>query len=318
VVTTHGYGGVEGLAQQAERWSGVVARGVAVVIVRVRGYPGSTNDTGAIWDEPGGWITWGLPSGLSSPVEALGWVYPLAVGDVVNAMRAAWRRFQAPVWLHGESLGGGLAIAAASHAGGVLGAGASGADESFRGSGSESGVGVRADPDGGGAGVVVPSVDRLVIGLPSMGDWGWRWRVAERLGPGVCGTLGDVRAAAQARGARAQDLIETLRLVDSAVLARRVLGTVLCKLALCDEVVPAPSACAVFNGLGTAPGRKWRFVVPYGHADAGLTNARRHALFERILGEFLDPETEPERVCARWRGVLDRPGEVPRGSSGGR
>jgi len=61
-------------------------------------------------------------------------------------------------------------------------------------------------------------------------------------------------------------------------------------------MVPAPAAASVFNALATDPARKWRHVVKYGHFDGGIADMRRHAAFEKLVVEFLDPAKEPEET----------------------
>jgi hypothetical protein len=63
-------------------------------------------------------------------------------------------------------------------------------------------------------------------------------------------------------------------------------------------VVPAPSAAAVFNALGTPRALKWRYVVRYGHFEGGIRDARAHARFERLAERFLDPAVEPTGIDA--------------------
>jgi hypothetical protein len=84
------------------------------------------------------------------------------------------------------------------------------------------------------------------------------------------------------------------------VHAGRVRCPVLCKLAERDEIVPAPTAGAVFNGLRVDPGMKWRFVVPHGHAETGLANAAGTLEFERCMTDFLDPGIEPAAAMRGW------------------
>ena len=73
----------------------------------------------------------------------------------------------------------------------------------------------------------------------------------------------------------------------------------------------------MFNALGVDPGLKWRFVVPAGHAEVGLANARRHALFERCAAEFLDPDADPSAVMAEWEDrLLAVPNEAPPADAG--
>ena len=65
---------------------------------------------------------------------------------------------------------------------------------------------------------------------------------------------------------------------------------------VCDDVVPAPSAAAVFNGLASP--RAWRFVTRFGHYDGGVADARRHVLFARLHPSFADPAVDPEEAVA--------------------
>ncbi|MFG0259264.1 MAG: hypothetical protein ACF8LK_02840, partial [Phycisphaerales bacterium JB041] len=104
---------------------------------------------------------------------------------------------------------------------------------------------------------------------------------------------------------------DTLHLCDAAVHARKVRAFTLCKLALRDEVVPAPSAAAVFNALGTDPGDKWRFIVEQGHTEPSLALGRRLAIYERCAADFLDPTREPAASMEPWECVLERGDRVP-------
>jgi cephalosporin-C deacetylase-like acetyl esterase len=140
-------------------------------------------------------------------------------------------------------------------------------------------------------------VDRLVIGLPTLADWPWR---AVHAAPSV-GTGAEIdallRRSAEAMRGR---ILERLRLIDPVIHAPQVRIPVLCMLAERDEVAPAPAAAAAFNALASDPGRRWRFVVPCGHCDAGILNARRHALFERCAADFLDPARSTRDSMAGW------------------
>ena len=49
----------------------------------------------------------------------------------------------------------------------------------------------------------------------------------------------------------------------------------------------------MFNALGSSPGAKWRYVTRFGHFDGGLGDLRRHAAFDRLAAEFLDPAVDP-------------------------
>lgn len=282
LVTTHGYASPEPLADAARRWKAVAARGVAVLAVRVRGYPGSRLDTGDWSAEPGslGWVTRGFPATPNRPEDLLGWSLPQGVADVACAVRALgqWLRSRAgapgdgagapPVFLHGESFGGGLAVMATAQ---------------------------------------MPwewaRVERLVLGLPTFGDWAWRFADPARLALGSGAELARLfRSLGEEGTARA---LEVLRVCDAAVHASEVRAAALCKLALRDEVVPAPAAAAVCNALGTDPGRKWRFLVGEGHTEPSVAEGRRLALFERCAADFLDPGVEPREAMAAWAGAME-------------
>jgi cephalosporin-C deacetylase-like acetyl esterase len=196
-----------------------------------------------------------------------GWILPGAVADVVNAFRALRAELpeDAPVSIAGESLGGGLAVIGAAQLMGRL------------------------------------RVHRLAIGLPSLGDWEWRLSRASGVQSGLGAEVDDyLRRHPATRDQAAQ----RLALCDAAVHARKVVCPTLCKLAIRDDVVPAPAAAAVFNSLGTSPAVKWRFQVGYGHFDAGLSDLRRHGLFERLAGRFLDPREDLGVLMPRWSDAL--------------
>lgn len=196
------------------------------------------------------------------------WVIGDAVADVVNACRAASEMFDgARLFLHGESFGGGLGVVAAS----VLGP-------------------------------FVPC-ERLLLGLPTLGDWNWRLSAED----GSRARYGSGRQVAEfiARNrADEESIIQTLRHFDAVVHAARVSCPTICKLALRDEVVPAPTAAAVFNALGTSPGLKWRFLTRYGHFDGGVADVRRHAMFERLCTDFVASEESPGELMRRWEAEL--------------
>ena len=101
---------------------------------------------------------------------------------------------------------------------------------------------------------------------------------------------------------------------DAAVHAPRVRAHVLCELARRDEVVPAPTAAAVFNGLGASPGSKWRFVIPYGHVEGNVATLRRRALFRRCAHDFLDPGRLPREAMLVWEGILHEGERGPDGA----
>lgn len=264
LVALHGYTDVPRLAAEEDRWRGLCAHGVAVFCIRVRGFPGSQSDAPAAAQNPLGWITHGLDTPISKPSEAasaaLSWVLPQAVADVALACMAVARRFgpTTPVSLFGESFGAALAVMAVGQL-----------EDHLR-------------------------IARLVIGLPSLGDW--PWRIQHRAG----GVGSQVEQFLRLHSAQHERMAHLLRLLDTVVHAPLVRCPTLCKLAERDDVVPAPTCAAVFNAIGSDPGLKWRFVVPFGHFDGGITNARRHAEFERAVGTFLDPAFNPLLDPAPW------------------
>jgi cephalosporin-C deacetylase-like acetyl esterase len=266
VVTTHGYGRPGTLSEEAARWEPFAARGVAVLMLRVRGFPGSQSDAGDLLAGPFGWIASGLETPVNSAAGTSDWVLSGAVADVVNACRAMhqWlgERGKDPgLYLHGESFGGGLAVLASAQLAGRI------------------------------------PVERLALALPTLGDWPWRLSRPAR-GPGAGSVGADVDRFLIAHRALEAQVATTLRLFDATVHAHAVRCPVLCKLALRDDVVPAPSAASVFNALSTPPGLKRRLVTAFGHFDGGLADLRRHAEFERLVGRFLDPGVPPLEALA--------------------
>lgn len=256
VVTTHGYHmPAEEPISDTSPWSD---RPLAVIKLRVRGYPGSQLDTGDLTARPEGYAAIGLEvPGASILFDA--------VADLVNTVRAARARFGAkvPIYLHGESFGAGLAIVAASMLPRAL----------------------------------APA--RLVIGVPTLGWWSWRLAHKAFVGAGH-----DIAESIARHRERAEAMMESLGMLDAVVHGRRVTGAALCKVAERDEVVPAPTAAAIYNALGSDPGRKWRFVTRFGHFDGGLADLRRHALFERLAGAFLDPTENLDALMADWEPSL--------------
>lgn len=279
VVVLHGYERPIPLAQEDDVWAPLISRGVAVLALRIRGFAGSLVDTGD-WSSPS-WICRGLDvpvtstrpeGGDSTCTDLMAWSLPLGIADVVNACRALARHLGpgVPISLSGESFGGALASIAAG----------------LFATHPELGV----------------EIARLQIALPTFGDW--KWRLASERLTRAGGSQREVRDLLVQEASRADELVERLRICDTAVHAQRIKCPVLCKLALRDEVVPAPSAAAVYNALYSPPGRKWRFVTPYGHFDGGIRNARRHALFDRCTIDFLDPGAEPIDSMVRWQPLL--------------
>ncbi len=291
LVTTHGYTAPAPLAACADQWQEIADRGVAVLIVRLRGYPGSQIGIGdqTTPDALGaGWVGRGFAG-----ADAEDWILPDAVGDVCNAVRVMRNILlqrcevnldlpvesgRSAVWVHGRSLGGGIGTIATAQLMGRL------ADENI--------------------------VGRLCIALPSLGSWAWRMHQR------ATGTTVDLRRIIEHHHGRSEELFDRLRLCDSAIHASRVRIPTLGMLACRDEVAPAPSAAAVFNAIDAGPGQKWRFVVPYGHFEGGIANARRHALFEHAMTDFFDPNQIPSLAMERWEnkmntGNTDPDGEAP-------
>jgi cephalosporin-C deacetylase-like acetyl esterase len=250
LIVLHGYTSPPPLIDDAPRWKGLADAGVAVLLVRVRGYGESSRDTGDLTSGAFGYVTRGLDPPLDTPSEVLRWVIPGAVADVTQAIRGLRQYLgeRAEVYLRGESFGAGLGVIA----------------------------GAVSSPWG--------SVQRMALGLPSLGDWTWRVRHRALDGAGR-----HVAEFLRQQGVHAGEVVSALRLADAVVHAPGIECPVLCKLACLDDVVPAPSAAAVFNALGTPRALKWRYVVRYGHFDGGLRDARAHARFERLAGRFLDP-----------------------------
>ena len=288
VVSTHGYAVAKPLAERDRAFAGPLERGVAVLNIRLRGFAGSRLDCGDLTRGPErglGWVCHGLDAD-EDHAQAFGeWVYVQAVGDVFNACRAMrwWLNERAgplsKLHLHGESFGGGLAVAA-----GAL---------------------ITGRPE------AITNLDRLVLALPSMGDWPWRLSHPPADADATPGMGAEISRLIARRPGIADLIIGRLRVTDSVVLAAKVRCPVLCKLAERDEVVPAPTAAAVFNALGVDPGRKWRFIVPHGHTETGIANARRHAEFERAMTDFICPDKTPEGAMAEWEPRMrQRPGEA--------
>jgi cephalosporin-C deacetylase-like acetyl esterase len=267
IVTVHGYSGVGPLAGERERWQHLAASGVATLAIRLRGFAGSAADIGLKTDTDEGWAVQGLPELIaaedaSPSVQAATWIVPQAVGDIVNAMRALakWIGRDVPMMLHGESLGAGLAVIAAARSKKFI------------------------------------KVDRLAIELPSFGDWQWRLAQPATIPPREpSGSVGShIRVLWTRYQEQHEHFISALRLCDSVVHAPDLTAATLCKLAERDDIVPAPTAAAVYNAIGTEMLFKWRFIVPFGHFDGGIRGARRHALFERATDLFLDPTLLPQ------------------------
>lgn len=264
VVTSHGYGVAPREALTDDNpWT---ARGLAVVKLRLRGYPGSQFDTGDLTRGELGYVI----HGLHDPRK---WIVAGNVADIVAAVRAARARYgqAVPIMLHGESFGGGLAVIAASQLAGRV------------------------------------SVARVAIGLPSLGWWHWRLARPAHIGIGF-----EIRRYLDTLREHAEPIVATLKLFDAMIHARRVTCPLVCKIAERDDVVPAPTAASVYNSAASDPGMKWRFVTRYGHFEGGLADLRRHAMFERLIAEFLDPAVDLTALMKRWEPLLvhgERPPE---------
>lgn len=291
LVVVHGTSPKQCAVEHA-RWNRLAKRGVAVLAIRLRGFPGSQRETGDLRkpDQLGaGWLARGLTADDHSE-----WVLPHAVADVFNACRVMrnWmlgRRGgddhpiecepepsdHPAIMLFGESLGGGIAVMAAGQLAGRL------PRDHF--------------------------IDRMALGLPSLGDWPWRF--AHR----PCGAAVDLDKVLRQHPDRRVDLVERIRLCDAVVHATKVRRPTLGKLAHRDDIVPAPTAAAVFNAVDADPARKWRFLVPYGHIDGGISNARRHALFERCMADYFDPAVRPIDAMRPWEAVLHSGDKAPDG-----
>lgn len=281
VILLHGYDDPPSLAESIDRCP--VAPGVALIALRVRGFAGSRARVGDLKAGELGWIT----SGLAEPVEhgasLTEWVLSHAVADLLLCVRAARTLLgrDLPVFLKGESFGGGLATIAAARSCAMA----------------------CKHPD--------QLINRVVIGLPTFGDWRWR---LERVHPNTLGAGGEVKRFLLASGEAAEGMMNLLDLFDAALHAEHMECPALFKVAVKDEVVPAPTQSAIYNAIGTPPGLKGRFVTRFGHFDGGLTDLRRHAMFERIARDYLDPAQEPMDVLAKWEDVMTngvrRPEEV--------
>ncbi|MHC4991724.1 MAG: acetylxylan esterase [Planctomycetota bacterium] len=254
VVTTHGYATTT--PTEGRAIDGWLERDMAVLCLRVRGFPPSTID----FDDLGvSWI-------LHSIESAEQWVLRGAVIDVVTAVRAMRHHFgpDVPLVLHGESFGGGLAVLAGA--------------QLFR----------LGEPP-----------FRLILALPSLGDWRWR------LGRYCNGAGGQINMLLEALRDDQEAVLRSLALFDATLHATDIDCPVFCKLALRDDTVPAPSAAAVFNALATPTARRGRFVTGFGHFDGGLSDARRHALFERLHPVFGDPGQDLVDFFRKSRTDLD-------------
>lgn len=245
----------------------LVERGIGVVQIGLRGCNAGERPNRD-------WACDGLGEGFDKGQEAIVWRVVRAAGDVATAVQGA-AKLGMPVFARGRSLGGGLMVLALAGLTGMTG---------------------------------MSRIDRLVLELPGLGDWKWRWAQAAKasLRGGRAGSMegvgGGLLEYASRFPARRTELYNSLRLVDAALAAPKLHLATLCKLATSDPVVPAPAAAAVFNAIGADTGHKWRFVVPMGHSEGDMANARRHAEFEKCALDFLDPSQPPQAGMKRWFG----------------
>ncbi|MCR9074730.1 MAG: acetylxylan esterase [bacterium] len=288
LVTVHGDMPPDPLDVNARRWQRVADRGVAVLLMRLRGYPGSRTSCGDLvkLNEHGNtWITQGFDA--ESHDE---WILPKGVADVCNACRvmrnallhrntdtdiAVDESVDHPgVYLHGSSLGGGLAVISAGQLIGKL------RGESI--------------------------IDRLAIAMPSLGDWATRLSAPS-------GAALQIRRVIDANPDRREELLDRLKLCDAIVHGRRVRVPTLAMLARVDAVVPPHCAAAVFNSIDADPGRKWRFLIDHGHHEGDAATNRRIALYRRALCDFFDPTLAPIRSIDPWECVMHEGHRPPAG-----
>ena len=279
LVTVHGDYTPDPLEVNARRWQHVADRGVAVLLIRLRGFPGSQADTGDLTNEtnPGdAWITRGFTSTSNDD-----WILPQAVADVSNACRIMRNALihrdtdtdidvdpsveHPGVYLHGSSLGGGLAVISAAQLIGKI------RGESI--------------------------VNRLAIATPSLGDWPSRFDRPS-------GTAADIKRVIDANPDRFDELMERLKLCDAVVHGRKVHIPTYAMLAHNDAVVAPACAAGVYNSIDADPGRKWRFLIQHGHHTGDTNNNRRIALYARSLADFFDPYNTPIASMRDWEQLM--------------
>ncbi len=259
VVTLHGYAVDPDDELRVGR--GLTERGLAVIDLRVRGYPGSQLDTGNL-TQPEGYIT----RGLGDPDT---WSIQQATSDVVNCLRAARAMFgpKAPCSLFGSSLGGGLAVLAAS---------------------------VGRD--------FVP-LERLAVGLPTFGDWPWRERTGAFGGSGgealrvLCefpDRAEDIRTCL-----RLFDAVVHARRVAVPVLCKLALHD--------DVVPARSAASVYNAlGTGPGEKFRFIVEAGHAPTEAmTMQDLRRHALFEKLADAFLDPSEDLTPLMGRLGNLLD-------------
>lgn len=279
LVTVHGDHTPDPLEINARRWQRVADRGVAVLLIRLRGYPGSQLSTGDLTqcDNQGhAWITRGFDAQSHDD-----WIVPKAIADVCNACRVMRNMLlhrdtdtdicvdesieHPGVFLHGSSLGAGLSVISAAQLIGKL------RGESI--------------------------IDRLAIATPSLGDWPSRFDRPS-------GTAVHIKRMIEANPDRYDELMARLKVCDAIVHGRRVRVPTFAMLAHHDEIVSPECSAAVFNSVDADPGRKWRFLIERGHHDGDHNNTRRIAMYARALCDFFDPHQRPIEAMSRWEPLM--------------
>ncbi len=250
-------------------------RGVGVFQVGLRGC--------SVGEEPPmDWACEGLGEGFDRGQDVVNWRVMQAAGDVASAVLSCGL-LGVPVYARGRSLGGGLLVLALAGLAGQA------------------------------------TIERVVLELPGLGDWTWRWAQASKASLSgkaspANGIGSELLSYASRFPARRSQLYDSLRIIDAALAAPKLHGSTLCKLALHDAVVPAPTAAAVFNAIGTDTGNKWRFVVPTGHSAQDMASNRRHAQFERCATDFLDPANTPSSSMRAWEEAMRSDADEPSSS----
>ncbi|NQX95767.1 MAG: alpha/beta fold hydrolase, partial [Erythrobacter sp.] len=288
LVTVHGDGVPDPLDVNGRRWQRVADRGVAVLLMRLRGYPGSRKSVGNLTESNDVGNTW-IARGFDSP-DHNEWVLPHGIADVCNACRVMRNALlgrdsdldiqvddsidHPGVYLHGSSLGGGLAVISAAQLIGKL------RGESI--------------------------IDRLAIATPSLGDW--QTRLQE-----PTGTAAQLRRVIDDNPDRREELLARTRLCDAVVHGRKVRVPTFSMLAKRDAVVAPTTAAAVLNSIDADPGRKWRFLIEQGHHDGDTGVNRRIAMYRRALCDFFDPEMRPIQSMKRWEACMHGGTELPSG-----
>lgn len=279
LVSVHGDHTPDPLEVNARRWQRVADRGVAVLLMRLRGYPGSQISTGPLTgsdQRDRAWITRGFDSARNED-----WIVPQSIMDVCNACRVMRNAMlhrdtdtdipvsgdieHPGVYLHGSSLGAGLAVISAAQLIGKL------RGESI--------------------------IDRLAIATPSVGDWPSRFDRPS-------GTALHLKRIIDANPDRYDELMARLKLCDAVVHGRKVRVPTFAMLAREDDIVSPECAAAVFNAIDADPGRKWRFLIQRGHGDGDTTNTRRIALYAQALCDFFDPQQTPIEAMSRWEPLM--------------